>query len=76
MVSVNVFPNPADQNLTVEAEDMTYVAIYNMLGQQVFASECNGNELNVNVSGWSEGIYMMKVQTSEGVVSHRVSIVH
>ena len=76
MALVSVFPNPADQNLMVEAEDMTYVAIYNMLGQQVFASECNGNELNVNVSGWSEGIYMMKVQTSEGVVSHRVSIVH
>ena len=76
MALVSVFPNPADQNLKVEAEGMTYVAIYNMLGQQVFASECNGNELNVNVSGWSEGIYMMKVQTSEGVVSHRVSIVH
>ena len=73
---VNVYPNPADQSIKVEAEDMTHVAVYNMLGQQMYATDCNGNVLNVNVSYWSEGIYMMKVQTKAGVLSRRVSIVH
>jgi len=76
MASINVFPNPADHSLKVEAEGMSHVEIYNMLGQQVFVSECDGNELNVSVSNWSEGIYVMKVQTAEGVMSRRVSIVH
>jgi hypothetical protein len=47
-----------------------------MLGQQVYASACESNVLSVNVSGWSEGVYLMKVQTAEGIVSRRVTIVH
>jgi hypothetical protein len=75
-VAVNVFPNPADQSLKVEAEGMTRVSVYNMLGQQVFETSCESNVLNVNVSGWSEGVYLLKVQTAEGSLSRRVSIVH
>ena len=75
-LAVNVFPNPADQSLKVEAEGMARVAIYNMLGQQVFETVCHDNVLNVNVSGWAEGMYLMKVQTAEGSYSRRVSIVH
>ncbi len=75
-VAINVFPNPADQSLKIEAEGMTQVSVYNMLGQQVYASACESNVLSVNVSGWSEGVYLMKVQTAEGIVSRRVTIVH
>ena len=75
-ITVNVFPNPAGQSLEVEAEGMTQVAVYNMLGQQVYKSLCDSNKLNVNVSSWSKGIYLMKVQTLEGVISRRVSVVH
>ena len=71
-----MFPNPADQSLKIEAEGMTRVSVYNMLGQQVFESACENNMLNVNVSGWSEGVYLLKVQTAEGPLSRRVSIVH
>lgn len=74
--TVNVFPNPADQSFRVEAGGMTQVMFYDMLGQQVFESACDGDGLNVNVSSWSEGIYLMKVQTAAGVLSRRVSIVH
>ena len=73
---VDVFPNPADHTLRIEAEDMTYVSVYNIFGQQVYASACEGNALDVNVSGWVEGMYLMKVQTAEGVLSRRISIVH
>ena len=75
-VSSSVFPNPADQNLRIEAEGMKQVMVYNMVGQQVFGSECENNSLTINVSGWSEGVYLLKVLTSEGLSQHRVSIVH
>ena len=60
----------------VEADGMTQVTAYNMLGQQIYESTCNGDVLNIDVSNWSEGIYLMKVQTANGVLSRRVSIVH
>jgi hypothetical protein len=71
-----VYPNPADQSLKVEAEGMTQVSVYNMLGQQVYMSLCESNVLSISVSGWNEGVYLMKVQTAEGIVSRRVTIVH
>lgn len=75
-VAFNVFPNPADHSFRIEAEGMTRVMVYNMFGQQVFDSSCDSNMLNVNVSEWNEGVYLMKVQTKEGLLSRRVSIVH
>ena len=74
--ALNVFPNPAGESLTVEAVGMTHMVVFNMLGQQIYETECDGNTLNVNVSNWNEGVYVMKVQTTAGVLSHRVSIVH
>ena len=75
-VDVNLFPNPADHSLRVEAEGMTGMSIYNMLGQLVFDTVFEGNVMDVNVSEWEEGIYLLKIHTTEGVLSHRVSIVH
>ena len=73
---INVFPNPADHSMRVEAEGMERVMVYNMMGQSVYDVLCDGNMLNINVSGWAEGMYMMKVQTSEGLLSRRVSVIH
>ena len=75
-VMVNLFPNPADQTLKIEAEGMTHVSICNQLGQVVYEMGSDGNILNVNVSGWIEGIYLVKVTTAEGVVSRRMAVVH
>ena len=75
-IGINVFPNPADHSLKIEAEGMTRLSVYNTLGQLVFESACGDNVMDVNVSGWSEGIYLVKVLTREGLSSHRVSIVH
>ena len=76
MTTDRLFPNPADQNLRVEADGLTHVTVYNALGQLVCQMECEGNGLNINVSGWSEGVYLLKLQTVDGVLSRRVMIAH
>ena len=55
---------------------MTQVSVYNQLGQLVYASNCDANTLNVNVSEWNEGIYLVKITTAEGQLTHRVAVVH
>ena len=74
--SMNLFPNPADHSLRIEAEGMTRVLVYNQLGQLVFQSECDDNMMNVNVSEWCEGIYLVKVVTADGQISRRIAVVH
>jgi hypothetical protein len=74
--SAQLFPNPADQSINVEAEDMTHVTVYNMLGQLTYEADVDGNRMKINVSEWNEGIYLMKIQTGMGQVMRRVSIAH
>ena len=73
---VNLFPNPADQSINIEAEDMTHVTVYNMLGQYVYDADVEGNMMKINVSEWNEGIYLIRIQTAQGQLSRRVSVVH
>ena len=74
--SAHLFPNPADQSINVEAEGMTHVTVYNMLGQLAYEADVDGNRMKINVSEWNEGIYLMKIQTGLGQVMRRVSIAH
>ena len=73
---MKLYPNPVNHSLKIEADGMTHVTVYNQLGQLVYASECDSNSLNINVSDWNEGIYLVKVMTGNGWVSHRVAVVH
>ena len=74
--SAHLFPNPADQSINVEAEGMTHVTVFNMLGQLTYEADVDGNRMKINVSEWNEGIYLMKIQTGMGQVMRRVSIAH
>ena len=73
---LNLYPNPAKQSLSIEAEGMTHVTVYNLLGQMVYDADCNSNMMNISVFNWNEGIYMVKVKTAKGMTSQRISIVH
>lgn len=73
---VNLFPNPADHSLSIEAEGMSHVKVCNLLGQVVFEHGFVGNQLNVNTSNWDEGIYLVILQSENGTVTRRVSIMH
>ena len=74
--AVQLFPNPADQSLNIETEGMTRVTVYNMLGQLTYDAEVDGNVMKINVSEWSEGLYLVKIHSIAGQLTHRVSIVH
>ena len=74
--ALRLYPNPVNQSLKIETEGMTQVSVYNMLGQTVYKKDWDGNVLNVNTSDWTEGMYLVKVQTAQGTISRRVSVIH
>lgn len=74
--TMRLYPNPVRQTLNVEAEGLNHVTVYNMLGQSVYEADCDADMVHVNVSNWSEGMYLVKIRTAQGTVSHRVSVVH
>ena len=71
-----LYPNPVDQNLMIETEGMTRVMVYNPIGQLIFVSDCDSNCMNISVSNWNEGLYLIKVFVGNESASHRIAVVH
>lgn len=71
---VSIYPNPAKDVLTIEAENISNVTIFNSLGQRVYAEDVNANEHLINISGFEAGIYMVKIVTNSGEVTKRISV--
>ena len=65
---VSVYPNPAKDKLTVKAENLQSIEIYNVMGQQVMVS----TEPTINLSALTEGIYFVRVVCEVGMVTKRI----
>ena len=68
----SLYPNPANDFVTLSGENLGKVRVYNALGQQVDEFEANGNELRINTTGYENGVYVVKTdeQTMKFVVKH------
>lgn len=69
---VSVYPNPTTEylNINVPASvELINVSMFDVLGKQVNASHSNGV---VNTSALSNGVYMLKIQTSAGDLIQKI----
>lgn len=78
---VNVFPNPATQQLNVSAEgqNLSEMLLYDMLGKCVKSSsefiQNNDNQYVVNVSDLSKGLYILKITIDNQYTSTKKIII-
>lgn len=70
--SINLFPNPANESVTLKGESLGMVRVFNVMGQKVEEFEANGNELRINTTGYENGVYFVKAgeQTLKFIVKH------
>lgn len=70
--SVSLFPNPANESVTLKGENLGLVRVFNALGQKVDEFEASGSEFRINTTGYENGIYFVKAgeQTLKVVVKH------
>ena len=59
--STMLFPNPANDFVTLSGETLGTVRIYNALGQKVDEFEANGSEIRINTSGYESGVYVVRI---------------
>ena len=69
--NAHIYPNPASQTVTIQVESFQKVEIYNTFGQLVDVK--NSNE--VNVSNYSQGVYIFKIfDTDNKTAVRRVTV--
>lgn len=69
--SVNIYPSPTYNNITIElinVQKNTTLAIFNINGQAILSRQITEPISNVDVSGLSSGIYYVKVVSDEGLM--------
>lgn len=76
--SLSVYPNPANEDLNVsfKAKSGASVSLMNVVGNSVYSTSANAGENNikVNTSALSSGIYILKIATENGTVARKVTI--
>lgn len=67
---VSVYPNPANDKLFVNAENIQHIDLYNVTGQLVLST----TEAEINVSELESGMYFVRVKHGEKTYTERVII--
>ena len=71
----NLYPNPARDQVTIEAEDMTRLHIVNYVGQVVYDEEMDSSQREtLNTSNYQSGVYVARIHTERGVITKRFVI--
>ena len=68
----NLYPNPANEKLTVEsAVEMKEVKIYNLIGGLVRSFSYMGTKTEISLEGLPNGVYFIQLVNNENTVSKR-----
>ena len=73
---VNVYPNPANTMLCVEAENLEMVTVYNVMGQVVYQQHCSEDGVVISTSGLASGVYNLSIKTAQNTTTKRFSVMH
>ena len=69
--SLKLYPNPSNGQITIEQEGMQSVLVYNALGQLLLDKEVAGEVVQLDLSGFGNGLYWVKVMSQNGMVTRR-----
>lgn len=73
-IKAAVYPNPFNDFITVECDQIETIKLYNTLGQTVMLQTFNNeNKITINLGGLDNSIYLLEVITSEGRFVKQIS---
>lgn len=70
--SFTVYPNPAYDNISIVSQSAPFsLAVFNVLGKQVYQGNSDSENLNLDVSGFDRGLYLIRITGSNNKISVR-----
>lgn len=61
-----LYPNPTSGQITIALEGLQKVVVYNTLGQALLNKEASSDVLQLDLSGFENGLYWVKVTAQDG----------
>jgi hypothetical protein len=70
--NVFIYPNPTSGKIRIECEEMERIELLDITGKLVFEVDDISNVLNIDISSFSKGIYIIRVRAKNGVTLERI----
>jgi hypothetical protein len=73
----NVYPNPASTDVLIAANNaaITYLEIYDLMGQLVWKQNVTDAQVSVSVADFTPGTYLVKAQICEDFYTKRLTVI-
>ena len=72
--AANIYPNPTQDNVVIEAEGMNHVSVYTLTGQRVYDEDVNASQMSLNMAQFGNGMYIVRIITNNGTAVKRVVV--
>ncbi len=72
----DIYPNPAEREIRIDFKKSmdAQVQIYDLSGKLALKTQVTGQQNNINIQSLTSGLYIIKVQSSEGSVSQKLIV--
>lgn len=76
-VKVNIYPNPAANNFTIESsEAVELIRVFDLHGRMVSEGAVNGTTVNYSLSNLEDGTYFVQFKTASGWSKTKIAKTH
>ena len=71
--SITLYPNPTNSEVNISSQNIiNSIEIFNSLGQRVYQSVVNSMEKVIDISSFVNGVYILGVNTENGVIRKKI----
>ena len=71
--TLSIFPNPAkDEVFVASAEKINHIDVLDMSGKTIKSIDVNALEVNIDISSFEKGTYMLKVYTDKNIETKKI----
>ena len=72
--AVQVYPNPARGRVTIEADDILRIGLYNIIGVKVLESAAHGDAFEIDAAALAPGTYLIRIETKKGPATQTLTV--
>ena len=66
---ISIYPNPASDIINfISNDNIRCIELYNLTGQKIYGTQVNYNHFKLDVSGLTQGFYLVKLTNMEGEI--------
>ena len=69
---VLVYPNPSNGVFNIQGQGVRKIEVFNAFGQAVVSEETRNDHLQIDLSRYADGCYMLRVVTDNGITNSQL----